>query len=176
MDIPLIEQVKIKRGSWSSSGRCRRSWAKRGPTNWCARRLVESEETAMRLRAILLSLGLATAAQAAPELTSFYTTPAGWQVFYHTATRNCGMVREHKMGTNVIVNYEREDDSWTFSLRNNNWHRVVHDQKYHVYLMLDGRERWEGDFTGSIWSGRRICYRCRAPKSSSSRSSWPTTP
>lgn len=110
----------------------------------------------MRLRAILLSLGLATAAQAAPELTSFYTTPAGWQVFYHTATRNCGMVREHKMGTNVIVNYEREDDSWTFSLSNNNWHRVVHDQKYHVYLMRDGRERWEGDFTGSIWSGRRM--------------------
>jgi len=110
----------------------------------------------MRLRAVLLSLGLATAAQAAPELTPFFTTTAGWQVFYHNGTRNCGMIREHKMGTSVIVNYEREDDSWIFSLSNNNWHRVVEDQKYHVYLTLDGRERWEGDFNGSIWSGRRM--------------------
>jgi hypothetical protein len=103
----------------------------------------------------LAALLAASAAQAAPEIEPYFTTSAGWVVYYHPPSGNCGMMRENQLGTAVIVNYERGDDSWTFSISNNKWDKVEAGSKYQVFVLFDeGRTFWGGIFVGSIW-GRR---------------------
>jgi hypothetical protein len=111
-------------------------------------------ELLSRFAAILLAS--ATPVLASPEVTPYVTTASGWNVYYHNGSGNCGMVREHRLGTRVIVNYERSNDTWTFSLSNPKWDLVHNGEKYHVYMTLDGTEKWQGDFIGSVWSGRPL--------------------
>lgn len=95
-------------------------------------------------------------AVAAPEVTPYFTTASGWQVFYHNGSGNCGMVRNHALGTEVIVTFDRSNDTWTFSLSNQKWDLVKNGQKYNVYMKLDGVDTWKGQFTGSVFNGRPI--------------------
>jgi len=94
--------------------------------------------------------------QASPELVPYITTTAGWNVFYHSGTGNCGTIRLHQRGTKVIVNYERSNDTWTFSLGNDRWDKVQGGEKFNVSIRLDTGGNWRGVWEGSRWQGHPL--------------------
>ena len=63
------------------------------------------------------------------------------------------MIREHRLGTKVMVNYERSNDTWTFSLSNKKWDLVQTGKKYHVEMKMSSGKKWYGDFIGTLYEG-----------------------
>src|SRR5262249_45044168 len=107
----------------------------------------------MKLKTLLLSVAFVSPALAAPDITPSTTTPSGWEAYYLNGSGNCGTIRRHQLGTAVIVNYERGNDTWTFSLSNDKWVKVVSGQKFKVFIRTDQGGRWQGLWEGSTRSG-----------------------
>jgi hypothetical protein len=109
-----------------------------------------------KLKLALLASIFTTPAFAAPELVPYTSLSSGWQVHYHTSSGNCGMVRKHALGTEVIVNYEHMDNTWVFSLANPKWDKVRNGEKYYIILTFEDGSKWNGNFQGQVFNGLPI--------------------